>query len=94
MIGKEFVFDSVDLLYYKLHKIILNCGGSYIDSPKWLKTKEAKVNPKNNEKKCFQYAVTVALSHENIEKNLQRVSKIKYFINQYNWKKINFPSHK
>ena len=31
----EFIFEfSVDLLYYKLHKIILNCGGSYIDSPK------------------------------------------------------------
>ena len=94
MIWSEFVFDSVDLLYYKLHKIILNRGGSYIDSTKWLKTKEAKVNPKNNEHKCFQYAASVALSHENIEKNLQRVSKIQYFINQYNWEKINFPSHK
>ena len=33
----EFVFDNVDSLYYKLHKISLNIGGSYIDSPKWLK---------------------------------------------------------
>ena len=28
MKGSEFVFDSLDLLYYKLHKIILNRGGS------------------------------------------------------------------
>ena len=34
MKGSEFVFDSVDLLYYKLHKISLNHSGSYIDSPK------------------------------------------------------------
>ena len=33
----EFVFNSVDLLHYNLHKISLNRGGSYIDSPKWLK---------------------------------------------------------
>ena len=29
----EFVFDSIDLLCCKLHKIILNRGGSYRDSP-------------------------------------------------------------
>ena len=37
--------------------------------------------------------MTVALSHQNIERNLQRISKIKPFINQYNWKEIDFPSH-
>ena len=34
MKGSEFVYDSIDLLHYKLHKIILNRGGSYIDFPK------------------------------------------------------------
>ena len=29
----EFVFDNVDLLHYKFHKICLYCGGSYIDPP-------------------------------------------------------------
>ena len=33
----EFVFNLVDSLYYKFRKIGLNRGGSYIDSPKWLK---------------------------------------------------------
>ena len=40
MRGSEFHFDSVDLLYDKLHKISLNRGRSYIDSFKWLKTKK------------------------------------------------------
>ena len=40
MKGSEFVFDSIDLLHYKCHKIGLNHDGSYIDSPKWLKNKE------------------------------------------------------
>ena len=56
----EFVFDSVDLLYYKLHRINLNGGGSYIDSPKLLKNKKATILPKNNDDKCFQYVVTAA----------------------------------
>ena len=47
MKGCEFVFESVDLLYYKLHKISLNRGGSYIDSPNWIKNK--KSNNKSKE---------------------------------------------
>ena len=93
MRGGEFVPDSIDLLYYHLQKIGLKRGGSYIDSPEWLKNKKATINPKNNDDNCFQYALTVALNHQNIEKNLQRISKIKPFIDQYNWKEIDFPSH-
>ena len=37
MKGRKIVFDSVDLLYCKLHKISLNRCGSYTDSLKWLK---------------------------------------------------------
>ena len=44
--GSEFIFDSGDALYYDLNKISLSRGGSYIDSPKWLKNKKARINPK------------------------------------------------
>ena len=44
------------------------------------------INPKNNDDKCFQYAITVALNHEQIKDHPERISKIKYFIDQYNWK--------
>ena len=87
--GSEFVLDSID----HLQRIGLKRGGSYIDSPEWLKYKKATINPKNNDDNYFQYALTVALSHQSIEKNPQRISKIKCFIDQYNWKEIDFPSH-
>ena len=45
MRGSEFVFNYVQLLYYKRHKINLNRGGSYIDSPDWIKIKKATINP-------------------------------------------------
>ena len=73
MRGSEFIFDSVDALYYDLNKISLNRGGSYIDSPEWLKNKKATINPKNNDDKCFQYALTAALNYEQILKNPQRI---------------------
>ena len=69
MKGSEFVFYSVDLLCHELHKISVNRSGSYIDSPKWLKNKESTINPKNNDDKCFEYALTIALNHQNINNN-------------------------
>ena len=86
MTGSEFIFDSVDELYYNLRKISLNRDGSYVDSPKWLKNKKATINPKNHDDKCFQYAITVALNYQNIKSNSERLTKIKPFIAQYNWK--------
>ena len=79
---------------YKLHRISLNRGRSYIDSPEWLNNKKSTINPKNNDDKYFQYVLTVALNHENRKYIPERVSNIKSFIIQYNWKEINVPSHK
>ena len=91
MRGSDFEFDGVNFLYYDFNKISLNRGGSYIDSPKWLKDKKS-INPKNDDHKCFQYAVTLALNLDKINKHPQRISKIKPFIDQINWKDIDFPS--
>ena len=58
-----------------------------------MKNKKATINPQNNDDNCFQYALTVALNNQNIANNPQRISKIKPFIGQYNWKETDFPSH-
>ena len=36
----EFIFESFALLHYNLHKISLNRGGSYVDSPDWKKRQQ------------------------------------------------------
>ena len=56
------------------------------------KKKKATINTKNNDNNCFQYALTVALNYQSIKKDLQRISKIKLFINQYNWKEVDLLS--
>ena len=84
----EFVYDSIGLLHYKLHKISLNHGGSYIDSPEWLKNKIVTINSKNNDEKCFVYIVTVAINYQNINNHLERVNNINPFTNKCNWKEI------
>ena len=92
MKGSDFAFDGVNYLYYNFNKISISRGGSYIDSPKWLKDKKLTVNQKNNDNKCFQYAVTLALNIDKINDHPERISKIKPFIEKYNWEDIDFPS--
>ena len=91
MKGSELDFYGVDLLNYKCYKISFNRGGSRIYSLKLLKNKKAIINLKHlDDEKIFQYPVTVALNHESIVENPQRISKIKAFINQCKWKKVIF----
>ena len=92
MRGSEFGFDGVNLLYYNFNKVSLNRGGLYIEPAKWIKDKRSIINPKNNDNKCFQHAITVALNRDKINRDPQRISKIKPFIEQYNWNGIEFPA--
>ena len=86
--GSDFAFDGVNSLYYDFNKTSI----IYIDSPQWLKNKKSTINPKNNDDKCFQYAVTLALNLNRIDNHPERISKIKPFIDQYNWKDMDFPA--
>ena len=88
----DFIFDLVQLLHYKCHKVNFKRGASYIDSPNWIKKKKAKMNPKIEDDKCFQYSATVALNFGEIESYSEKVSNIIPFINKYNWEVINHPS--
>ena len=64
----------------------------HIDSTEWLKNKKATINPKNNDDKCFPHAIIAALSHKQIKSHPERISNLKPFIDQCNWKRIDFPS--
>ena len=54
----DFIFDLVNLLYYKCHKTNFKCGGSFSEK------KKAAINPKNDHDKCFQSASTIPLNFE------------------------------
>ena len=50
--------------------------------------KEAIINGDND----FQNALDDALNYQTIEKDPQRISKLKPYINKYNWEGIDFPA--
>ena len=64
---------------------------SELNSLGWLRgKKEAIIN--NNNNNDFQNALNDALNYQTIEKNPQRISKLKPYINKYNLEGINFPA--
>ena len=88
--GSDFVFESVDPMDYKLHRVHLNRGGSYIKSPKWLENKKAVINPKNeNDVECLGWSIIYALNYNEImKKEFENIfKKIKH-------EDKNFSSHK
>ena len=89
MEGSGLVFNHVNGLNYKSHKISLGHGGSYIDYPEWVKRNKGTVNlNNNNDDNCFQYAATVALNRENNGKHPERMEKITSLLNQLDWNEI------
>ena len=77
--------------YINFHKLALTRGDSYVELPKWLKSKKAVINPRSKDEECFKWAVIGPLHHEEIKKDHQRMSRLRPYENQYNWKGLEFP---
>ena len=43
MRGSDFVFDTVNCIYYDFNRITISKVGSYIESPKWPKDKKCTI---------------------------------------------------
>ena len=66
-------------------------GSSYLLLQGWLAGKKGIINPKNQDKECFKWAVIAALEFQNIESHYERISNVIKFSNKYNWFGIGFP---
>ena len=58
-------------------------------SSEWLRSKKESITDEDN---CIQNALVDALDYQRIKKDPQEISKIKRYINQYNWEGIEFPA--
>ena len=67
MRGSDFVFDYFESLNYIFHKVDLKRSRSFIETPDWIKKKKATINVENDDDKCFQYSMTVALNYDEIK---------------------------
>ena len=90
--SSSFADESAEECNVQFNKIDLRHGASYIDSPEWLKPKKATINPKNTKDVyCFMYAGTIALHHNQLGTNPERISKkLSIYTQFFNWHEIDF----
>ena len=92
--SSSFSYESVEELNIHFNKIDLKRGASFIETPKWLKSKKATINPKNaHDVYCFMHAITIALYHKELGTNPERITKkLIAYAQNFNWHDIDFPA--
>ena len=88
---KKFFFDRVLHMDIDFHRLNLPRGSSYVPLPDWLTKKKAIINPKNSDMECFKWAVMAAVKWEEIDRDHQRVSKLKRYEGEFYWSGLEFP---
>ena len=90
MSESDFKLDQNVHLHINFQKLGLTRGSSYIKLPEWIAKKKAVINPKNDNKECFKWAVLKVLLHKEIENNPQHTSRLQHYEDQYNWNRLEF----
>ena len=85
-----FSLDKIIHLHINFHRLALTRGSSHNELPGWIQNKKEVINPQNKE--CFKWAVIEALHHEEIKHNPERISLLRSYENQCNWKALEFPA--
>ena len=88
---RKFVFDNIMHTDISMHRLNLRRGSSYIPLPDWLAKKKAIINPKNLDMKCFKWSVIAASKWEEIERDHQRVSKLRRYEGEFDWSGMSYP---
>ena len=87
--GSGWYFKEVESLEIHLDDYKPSKGGSYIPLPEFIQKKNAIINMKNEDAKCFLWSVLRYLHP--VQKNGERISDLKKYENDLNFKQIGFP---
>ena len=75
----KFVFNGIIPMDIDFHRLNLTRGSSYVPLPDWLAKKDAIINPKNSDMKCFKWAVIAAMKWREIGDHPERISKLRRY---------------
>ena len=71
-----FTLDKIMHLHMNFPRLVLTRGDSYINLPKWIKSKYEVINRQDKDEQYFEWAVIATLHHKEIAKDHQRTSTL------------------
>ena len=89
--NSKFVFDIILHMDIDFHRLNLTRGSSYIPLPDWLMKKKVIINPRNSDMECFKWAIIAAIKWEEVGNNLERVSKLRKYEEEFDQSGLEFP---
>lgn len=89
--GSGFTLAEIVELNVQISRYNSLAGSSFIELPKYLKSKQAIINVNNNDQMCFKYAILSCLYPAKNGKNAQRVRSYKKYWDKLNFTGIKFP---
>ena len=90
--GSGWTFGHIERLEIHLSKFKPLAGSSYIPTPSILAKKKAIINVKNEDDRCFQWAVLAALHYDEVDqKSTHRVTQYKRWEEELKFDGIEFP---
>ena len=91
LLNSRFVFDEVLYLDVNLHQLNLTRGSSCLPLPDYIAKRKAVINPQNGDEECFKWAIIAADKWMDIDFNLERLSNLREFSDNYDWSGLEFP---
>ena len=91
LLNSRFRFDEVLFLDVNFHWLNLTTGSSYFPRPDWIARKKAIINPQNDDKECFKWAVITASKWMDIKFNPEHMPNLRKFTDNYDWSGLRFP---
>ena len=88
--GSGWKLNKIDFVQVNIIKYEPTVGGSYIPTPKALAEKKAIINPRNEDDKCFMWALLAGLYP--VSKNGERISNYSKYIDLFDWTCVSFPT--
>ena len=89
--GSQWMLKEVTDMYLKIVPYFAFNGSSYLALPDWINKKHCVINIKNNDDRCFEYAVLCGQNIKEIKQHPERVSNYDKYLDTLNFDNINFP---
>lgn len=80
------------------HYLLQHPAAAYLPAPQWINNRKCLINVKNQDKKCFRYAMEVAWYHKHnangdLGQNPERITDGKYLVDHFDYSDLFYPVH-
>ena len=91
--GSGWILETVEQITLKIGQNVRIRGGSFIPTPNFIKDKQAIINVRNRDMRCFEYSILAALHHKDVKISYLPSSYSKWIGKEFDMSEFPMPLH-